>query len=262
MKKKRALPYGYTIQDGRRTIEEREAEVIRRIFAEYQSGSSMAELAATMTTLQIPYCEKRVDWNKNIIARILANPRYAGADGFDPIIDMDVFKEVNISKSDRTKRAIVEDNSAIGIIRARILCGKCGEQAAQDGRNLVEMGDRAHRRLGGKAEQFTAARRILQNEPHVIPRVVGVGEIPHFGVSGGEKHLAALYVIDVLTDLQPTAPTDHEMQGAGTLLVKCKGGTHRVEVVVPDGGDAERCGGVKQPVKIRGVKKFFHIYIT
>lgn len=39
---------------------------------------------------------------------------------------MDVFKEVNISKSDRTKRAIVEDNSAIGIIRARILCGECG----------------------------------------------------------------------------------------------------------------------------------------
>lgn len=78
-----------------------------------------------MTRLQIPYCEKRVDWNKNIIARILANPRYAGADGFDPIIDMDVFKEVNVAKSDRTRRAIVEDNSALGIICARILCGKC-----------------------------------------------------------------------------------------------------------------------------------------
>lgn len=126
MKKKRALPYGYTILNGRRTIEEREAEVIRRIFAEYQSGSSMAELAATMTALQIPYCEKRVDWNKNIIARILANPRYAGADDFDPIVDMEVFKEVNLSKRSRTTRQQIQDASAAGMIRANILCAKCG----------------------------------------------------------------------------------------------------------------------------------------
>ena len=126
MKKKRALPFGYTIKNGRRIIDPDEAATIQQIFVEYQNGATMSELAAMMTRLQIPYCEKRVDWNKNIIARILANPRYAGADGFDPIIDIDVFKEVNISKSDRTKRAIVEDNSTIGITRARILCGKCG----------------------------------------------------------------------------------------------------------------------------------------
>lgn len=126
MKKKRALPYGYTIQNGRRTIEEREAEVVRRIFAEYQNGSSMAELAATMTALQIPYCEKRVEWNKNIIARILANPRYAGADDFDPIVDTDVFKEVNLSKCSRTTRQQIQDAGAVGMIRAKFLCAECG----------------------------------------------------------------------------------------------------------------------------------------
>lgn len=125
MKKKRALPYGYTIKNGRRIIDSSEAATIQQIFTEYQNGATMSELAAMMTRLQIPYCEKRVDWNKNIIARILANPRYAGADGFDPIIDMDVFKEVSHAKSDRTKRAVIEDHSAISIIRARILCGEC-----------------------------------------------------------------------------------------------------------------------------------------
>lgn len=125
MKKKRALPFGYTIENGMRIIDSKEAETIQQIFTEYLNGATMSELAATMTRLQIPYCEKRMDWNKNIIARILGNPRYAGADGFDPIIDMDVFKEVSRSKSDRTKRAIVADHSAIGIIRARILCGEC-----------------------------------------------------------------------------------------------------------------------------------------
>lgn len=125
MKKKRALPFGYTIENGMRIIDSKEAETIQQIFTEYLNGATMSELAATMTRLQIPYCEKRMDWNKNIIARILGNPRYAGADGFDPIIDIDVFKEVSRSKSDRTKRAIVADHSAIGIIRARILCGEC-----------------------------------------------------------------------------------------------------------------------------------------
>jgi len=125
MKKKRALPFGYTIENGMRIIDSKEAETIQQIFTEYLNGATMSELAATMTRLQILYCEKRMDWNKNIIARILGNPRYAGADGFDPIIDMDVFKEVSRSKSDRTKRAIVADHSAIGIIRARILCGEC-----------------------------------------------------------------------------------------------------------------------------------------
>lgn len=128
MKKKRALPYGYTIQDGRRTIEEKEAEVIRRIFAEYQSGSSMAELAAMMTSLQIPYCEKRVEWNKNIIARILANPRYAGADDFDPIVDMDVFKEVNLSKCSRTTRQHIQIAGTVGMLRAKVLCAECGSR--------------------------------------------------------------------------------------------------------------------------------------
>lgn len=126
MKKKRALPFGYTIKNGRRIIDSSEAATIQQIFTEYQNGATMSELAAMMTRLKIPYCEKRVDWNKNIIARILANPRYAGSDGFDPIIDMDVFKEVSRSKSDRTKRAVSEGHSAIGIIRARILCSKCG----------------------------------------------------------------------------------------------------------------------------------------
>jgi len=132
MKKKRALPYGYTIQNGRRTIEEAEADVIRRIFTEYQNGSSMAELAATMTALQIPYCEKRVDWNKNIIARILANPRYAGADDFDPIIDMDVFKEVNLSKCSRTTRQQIQDAGTVGMLRAKILCAECGARMVRN----------------------------------------------------------------------------------------------------------------------------------
>lgn len=136
MKKKRALPYGYTIQNGRRIIDAEEAEVIRRIFEGYQNGLSMAELAAMMTRLQVPYCEKRVDWNKNIVARILANPRYAGAESFDPIVDMDVFKEVNLSKERRTTRQKGQPAGTVGMFRAKVLCASCGTRMIRnyDGR--------------------------------------------------------------------------------------------------------------------------------
>ena len=178
MKKKRALPFGYTIKNGRRIIDSDEAETIQQIFTEYQNGATMSELAAMMTRLQIPYCEKRVEWNKNIIARILANPRYAGADGFDPIIDLDIFKEVNISKLDRTKKAIVEDNSTIGIIRARILCDECGSRMVRsyEKRNRIPVYWRCD--CPDCRSRVTLADEIL--ESRIVDRMNLIIENPHF----------------------------------------------------------------------------------
>lgn len=139
MKKKRALPYGYTIQNGKRIIDEHEASIIQQIFAQYRNGASLSEVASNLSKHQVPYFGKRSDWNKNIVARIIANPRYAGADGFDPIIDPDMFKDVNLAKCGRSNRTTAQDNSAIGIIRAKILCGNCGSRMVRihDHRNRI-----------------------------------------------------------------------------------------------------------------------------
>lgn len=128
MKKHRSLPFGYTITDGRLIIEPSEAEAIRKIFADYAGGASLSELAATLTKLQIPYSEKRTDWNKNMVARIIGNRKYTGADGFDPIIDLDIFKEANLSKDQKIKKQHCHDNTTIGIFRARLICKACGSR--------------------------------------------------------------------------------------------------------------------------------------
>ena len=125
MKKHRSLPFGYTITDGRLIIEPSEAEAIRKIFADYAGGASLSELAATLTKLQIPYSEKRTEWNKNMVARIIGNRKYTGADGFDPIIDLDIFKEANLSKDQKIKKQHCHDNTTIGIFRARLICKEC-----------------------------------------------------------------------------------------------------------------------------------------
>ena len=128
MKKHRSLPFGYTITDGRLIIEPSEAEAIRKIFADYAGGASLSELAATLTKLQIPYSEKRTEWNKNMVARIIGNRKYTGADGFDPIIDLDIFKEANLSKDQKIKKQHCHDNTTIGIFRARLICKACGSR--------------------------------------------------------------------------------------------------------------------------------------
>lgn len=139
MKKIRSLPYGYLIRNGKRVIDEKEASVVRRIFREYQEGASMSEIAVSLTRAQIPYSENRTEWNKNHIARIIANPRYAGADNFEPIIDPDVFKNANLIKNSRSNGRTFQNDSTIGIIRAKILCGRCGSRMVRmyDQRNRV-----------------------------------------------------------------------------------------------------------------------------
>lgn len=128
MKKKRALPYGYTMANGKITVDENEADIIRQIFKEYKDGTTMSELANKLTLLSIPYCEKRVEWNKGVIARIIDNEKYTGIDGYVPIIGIEEYREAQICKTERTKKQLVKDNSNIGMIRAKTVCQNCGER--------------------------------------------------------------------------------------------------------------------------------------
>lgn len=75
MKKNRFIPYGYTMRNGKMVIEKTEAEVIRRIFSAYIEGASLREIADFLTAQQVPYTEKKTEWFKGRISRILENKR-------------------------------------------------------------------------------------------------------------------------------------------------------------------------------------------
>ena len=66
------------MSNGKIVIDEKEAEVIRQIFHDYRCGMTMSELATRLTNHSVPYCEKRVDWNKSVVARIIDNEKYTG----------------------------------------------------------------------------------------------------------------------------------------------------------------------------------------
>ena len=84
--KKRYLPFGYQITDGKTTIVQEEAEAVQHIFEEYIAGKSLRKIAESMTTRKTPYHEDTQKWNQNMVSRILANEIYCGNEKYLPII--------------------------------------------------------------------------------------------------------------------------------------------------------------------------------
>ena len=126
MKKTRFIPYGYTIKNGHTVIDHREADVIRGIFEEYITGSSLKSIAEDLTQRQIPYTEKTDVWDKARISRIIDNAKYLGLGEYDPIIDEDTFRRAAECKTARQKNKVEKECEAINVLRDRVRCEACG----------------------------------------------------------------------------------------------------------------------------------------
>ena len=71
-------PYGYRLVDRQLEICEPEAEVVRRIFAEYLAGSSTLRIAEGLTADNVPFKGGKTSWRYQSISIILKNERYTG----------------------------------------------------------------------------------------------------------------------------------------------------------------------------------------
>lgn len=84
----RKQPFGYKMSQGEIVIQESEAKLVQEIFHRYIAGESLNELTEALRQQDIPYDEGRL-WNKNMVARILADTRYTGEKGYPKLIDED-----------------------------------------------------------------------------------------------------------------------------------------------------------------------------
>ena len=90
---KRKILYGYQIQNGEITVVEDEALVVRRVFSLYLGELSYQKISDTLNGEKIPFCREAPVWNKHKVKRLLENPRYAGQNGYPPILEDGVFRE-------------------------------------------------------------------------------------------------------------------------------------------------------------------------
>lgn len=71
------IPYGYSYLDGKLTILQHEASVIKDIYSWYKDGKSMGEITKMLNNKKIP-TKKQGFWAKKMISTILKNPLYCG----------------------------------------------------------------------------------------------------------------------------------------------------------------------------------------
>lgn len=65
-----AIPYGYTVLDGKLVIDPKEIKIVRKILAFHKKGMSFNTIAKTLTAEKIPSKTGR-RWNDKTVARII-----------------------------------------------------------------------------------------------------------------------------------------------------------------------------------------------
>ena len=105
----RKLPFGYQMRMGEIVRNEPEAKAVQDIFLQYTFGASLKEIAEQMSKTGPAYDEGK-SWNKNMIARILENPKYTGADSYPKLVDIKLFESA--AEKRQTKQRLPERTPA------------------------------------------------------------------------------------------------------------------------------------------------------
>ena len=93
-------------------------------FYAYTEGQSFKEIAEYLTTSGTAYHFSDNSWNKNIVARILANEIYCGAKGYPAIISKEVYSQAASIRSNKT----VTYSAVLKPFRSDMQCACCGER--------------------------------------------------------------------------------------------------------------------------------------
>ena len=93
MKKKRYLPFGYQMEKGEIIPHPDEGPLVQAIFSKYIERAALSTLAKYASLSGIPYREGAGQWNKTMICRILDNSKYAGDEGFPPLVSKEQWEE-------------------------------------------------------------------------------------------------------------------------------------------------------------------------
>ena len=98
----RHMPIGYKMVDGVITILEDKADLVRKVFECYVSGSSLLQIARMFTDMGVLNGNGKPSWSHGSIGNILSNVKYKG-DGFYPaIIPEDLFAEAEKRRNEQS----------------------------------------------------------------------------------------------------------------------------------------------------------------
>lgn len=127
MKKKRYLPFGYQMEKGEIIPHPEEGPLVQAIFSKYLEKAALSTLAKYASLSGIPYREGAGQWNKTMICRILDNSKYAGDEGFPPLVSKEQLEEAAFLRAAKAKKYGGSLPAEMKKIRQQICCGNCGQ---------------------------------------------------------------------------------------------------------------------------------------
>ena len=96
----RKLPFGYKMVMGEIVIQQQEAQAVQDIYTRYLAGVSFNDITDHLKEKGPPYDADK-PWNKNMVARILEDGRYAGTERFPAILSAEQLQEAAQRRSER-----------------------------------------------------------------------------------------------------------------------------------------------------------------
>ena len=144
-------PFGFDIVNGILEVNEKQAQIVRRIFEWYVSGLGTKMIADTLNEKNIPSSQKQKLWTADVVKYILKNERYTGnavfqknyvtetlphvkkrnygekqkyyvSDTNPPIIEKSVFETVQKILKERYRPYLNDGH----LLSGRIFCAECG----------------------------------------------------------------------------------------------------------------------------------------
>lgn len=121
----RTMLYGYTVQNGRKTVIPEQAEIVTEVFERYLAGETLKQIADSLTLREVIYNGDSYLWNKNIISRMIADTRYHGNEQYPTIVSLTLFEQVaEIREKKSAKKA--ELSPINKLIKSKLFCERCG----------------------------------------------------------------------------------------------------------------------------------------
>lgn len=133
MARQRKIPFGYLIRGGIVRSNPQEGEAVKYIFHQYLAGASFLTIAEDMTRRGPSYHQHTPVWNKNMVKRILENPKYTGADGYPPLVPDEDFAAARHQRTDRN--TYVPLAAEMRPVLRKTVCGQCGGRLTRGNRS-------------------------------------------------------------------------------------------------------------------------------
>ena len=156
----RHMPLGYRIVDGKADIVPEAAQIVKAVFQAYLGGTSTYQIAKDLMKQGVLNASHKLSWNHGSVGKILENRKYTGDEFYPPLIESELFKQVQNRRQETVKSLgrHVQPNSFRNQTQfsGTMYCGICG----QPYRRYVEHCNQPSENVKWKCKHYIKSNRV------------------------------------------------------------------------------------------------------